>query len=210
MKEWIQSYAGNAVTPLRLKKEQVHFSDIPHALAQKVRFNGHLREMGYTVAQHCVIGAGLISGPFALAFLLHEVSEVYLPDIPAPIKGSLIVSRQDIGDISWSTLEDEHADVIFDALHLSSLRPLLDAPEVKLMDLRMLMTEKRDLMGPMAEEIPWATADISPLDYRITDIWGPTEAENLFIDVFERLSTSYGYLQQFRTSAAALEALARP
>lgn len=176
---WIQSFSGKVVTLLDLKVEQVTLEDIPHVLSQKVRFTGHLREAGYSVAQHCVLGARAIAEPFKLAFLLHEVSEVYLPDIAGPIKSRIFVDYSDkrspiLDDaLSWEELEAQHADIILEALGLSSIRPLLDSPEVREMDLRMLMTEKRDLMGP--EPKPWGI-NVEPLDFRITEIWSPTRA----------------------------------
>lgn len=183
-KRWCQSFSGKVVTPLALKVEQVSFGDIAHALAQKVRFSGQLREPGYSVAQHCVVGAEQIAGPFALAFLLHEVSEVYLPDIPAPIKPMLTLMTGDLGAMTWSDLEAQHADVIFEALGLSSLRPLIDSPEVHKMDLQMLMTEKRDLMGPEPE--PWGI-DVEPLEYKIAGCWDYQAANDLFTNTFRRL-----------------------
>lgn len=187
MSAWTQSYAGNVVTPMSLKEDQVAFADIGHALSQKTRFNGHLREF-YSVAQHCVLGAGQIAGPYALAFLLHEVGEVMLPDVPSPIKGFLTV---DIGtperpcSIGWGDLEARHADVIFKMLGLSSIRPLIDSKEVHEMDLRMLATEKRDLMGP--EPQPW-NLPVEPLEMKILTCWKPADAERYFNEAFYKLS----------------------
>ncbi len=189
-KRWTQSYSGSVITPLELLPEQVHFPDIPHTLAQKVRFNGHLRVPGYTVAQHCVLGAEQIAGPFALAFLLHEVSEVYLPDIPSPIKPMLMIGGE--GDLleSWAHLESRHADAVFKALGLSSIRPLIDSPEVHLMDMQMLMTEKRDLMGPEPE--PWGI-DVAPLDSIIIDYcWDAKQARTRFTDLYYKLIKAHG------------------
>ncbi len=189
-RDWIQSFSSKVVTPRDLRPDQVTFEDIAHALAQKVRFNGQLAALGYSVAQHCVMGAEQIAGPFKLAFLLHEVSEVYLPDVPTPIKSFLSV---DIGGleglsdkclVSWAKLEEIHADVIFAALGLRSIRPLIDAPEVRLMDLRMLMTEKRDMASP--EPQPWGI-DVEPLGIQIRP-WSATESERRFIESYYRLT----------------------
>ncbi len=181
---WIQSYAGKVVTPAELQVSQVSFGDIPHALAQKVRFTGHLRDMGYSVAQHCCIGSDQILGPFKAAFLLHEVSECYLPDIASPLKPLLSVDLPNGKQVNWEDLEEQHAKVIFEALGHSSLLPLIYSSEVKRMDLQMLMTEKRDFMGPEPEA--W-NIDATPLDITLGEIWSPARAKQEFITRYERL-----------------------
>jgi hypothetical protein len=204
---WIQSYSGREVHPLDLRPEQVTFEDIPHALAQKVRFNGHLREMGYSVAQHCVLGAEQIvpasdrylpteedARKLRLAFLLHECGEVFCPDVPAPIKPHLRVQYNpgsgDSGRMlkTWSELEDEHTRVILQALGLSELLPLIDSKEVHEMDVRMLMTEKRDLMGPGPGLRKWSTANVEPLPIKIDRCWGPEEAKAAFTRMYRLLT----------------------
>lgn len=192
-KDWIQSFSNKVVHPLTLATDEIELADIAAALSRKSRFSGQTigTAEGYTVAQHCVIGSWDIAPPFALAFLLHEVSEVYLPDIPQPVKPALFVDMpcgpctriaapavagpcQHTRDmIPWAELESRHADVIMQAMGLESLRPLLDCAEVKQMDLAMLATEKRDLMGP--EPAPWGLI-VEPLGRHIDHVWTATEA----------------------------------
>lgn len=216
---WLQSFSGKGVTPLNLRPEQVTFADIPHALSQKVRFNGHLSVLGYSVAQHCALGAELIGGPalkgsghytkeqleLKLAFLLHEVSEVYLPDVPAPIKPTLSV--QYVSDLSiagagicvkksWVELEDQHAEVMFEALGLTHLVGLLHSPVVKQMDRAMLITEKRDLRGPDAQEVIVQEKERyggEPVpNFKITRVWGAIEAKHEFTMLYEHLRKELG------------------
>lgn len=215
---WLQSFSGKGVTPLNLRPEQVTFADIPHALAQKVRFNGHLAVLGYSVAQHCVLGAEFIGGPLKgssgytteqlelkLAFLLHEVSEVYLPDVPAPIKPTL--SAQYISDLgmglsamcvkkSWVELEEQHAEVMFGALGLTHLVYLLHTPAVKQMDRAMLITEKRDLRGPDAQEVIVQERERyggEPVpNFMITRVWSAVEAKHEFTMLYEHLRKELG------------------
>jgi hypothetical protein len=122
MTDWIQSWSGKCVEP-----DQVGgIEEIAHVLAAKVRFQGHTR-VPYSVAEHCVRGARSLPPAFALAFLLHEVSEVYLPDAPTPIKRRLVVSTPG-GSLSWELLEQRHAKAVLAALgrHDASVR-FLDA-----------------------------------------------------------------------------------
>lgn len=224
MSGFIQSFSGLAMTPLHLQPEQVKFEDIPHALAQKTRFNGHLREF-YSVAQHSVFGAENIATSkssvrtlveYQLAFLLHEVSEVALPDVPSPLKPFLKVQyvrdrnrppdvRASDGSIaplvitkSWVELEDEHAEAMFKALGLEELLPLLDSPEVKAMDRAMLHTEKRDLRS--IQETDPRVVEQERLRYngepvpglKIDRCWIPVEAEERFTKLYRELRAQLG------------------
>lgn len=193
-RDWIQSYTGRKVTPLDLKPEQVCVEDIAHALASKCRFNGHQLGDPYSVAQHCVIGARNLPSAFKLAFLLHEVSEVYMPDIPAPIKPYVRVQIGPPGSdklFLWSELEDTQATIVFEALGLNSVRPLIDSREVRKMDLQMLATEARDLMADPPE--PWSL----PYEALETDAlggplktWNWQASEFAFLTLFRELTTA--------------------
>lgn len=175
-KDWIQTLKGKPCFPVALTPEMVDLRDIPVALARRKRFSGQTVEFlngveveGYSVAQHCELGSRLIAPQFALAFHLHELSEVYLPDVPKPIKPILFVdvsaalehyAPDDVmampdgrALVTWETLEAQHAWAMMAALGLSSVLPLLNSPEVKAMDGQMLAAEKKFLMGP--EPMPW-------------------------------------------------------
>lgn len=154
-RDWIQTLEGRVLTPRNLQCDQVgSIEEIAHALAGKVRFTGQTK-VRYSVAEHCVRGSQLLPAAFAGAFLLHELSEVYLPDIAAPLKPFVFVERMNPANVPmpWSDLERQHTATILDALDLSSIEPLIYSPEVKRMDVAMLLAEKRDLMGPEPE--PW-------------------------------------------------------
>ncbi len=146
---WMQAWPSLKVYPLDLQPEQVGgIETIAHALCQKVRFNGHTRYPIYTVGQHCIDGSRLIVPEYALAFLLHELSEVFLPDIPRPLKPFVRVrkSAADPRLFTWEELERDHTRVVLDALRLSELYGLINSSRVRDADLRMLATEQRDLM----------------------------------------------------------------
>lgn len=148
---WTQSYSSQKVTLLDLRPDQVRLEDIPNALAQKVRFQGATRLPIYTVAQHCIEGARLLPSAFKLPFLLHEVSEVYLPDIPGPMKAHVLVDAGTTA-MRWKDLEARHADAVLSALGLDSIRPLLDCAEVKRMDRAMLAAEVEQLLSEPPQE----------------------------------------------------------
>lgn len=171
MSDWIQSLGGRKVTPRALQRDQVgNLHEVATVLSRRNRFSGATRRP-YSVAEHCVLGAENLPAAFAGAFLLHELSEVYLPDVPAPLKPHLIVEvalaegSTSVERVPWSELERRHTRTILEAWDLLSLEPLIYSREVRLMDLRMLVTEKRDLMGPEPE--PWGFDDVVPLDMKI-------------------------------------------
>lgn len=147
---WIQTYSGRAFHLLDPTPEEVDLADIAHALAFKSRYSGHAK-WHYSVAQHCVFGQRYMrSDKEALAFLLHELGEAWLPDIASPLKPTLRISLPLTGrELSWGELERLHTEVALRALGCEELLPLIDSPEVRDMDRRMLMTEAPVLLGAL-------------------------------------------------------------
>lgn len=188
--DWIQTLENRALFPRALTKESVgSIREIAHSLAYNFRFTRQL-ERPYSVAEHCVRGSRLLSPAFAGAFLLHELSEVYLPDIPAPLKPSVYVyltDRCDEDPTPWAELERQHTHVMLDALGLLSLEPMIYSTEVRAMDLAMLAAEKKWLVGP--EPMPWGLNAEPPALYAEGCIhpMQPGQAESEFLSRFDEL-----------------------
>ncbi len=144
-KSWIQTHSGKQFFPLAPRPEDVCIDDIAHALSQKVRFTGHCSRL-YTVGQHSLLVSEALPSSFKLAGLLHDATEAYLPDVAAPIKGHVRIETPE-GLKTFAEVENRLADVIFEALGLSSIRALIDSPEIKRADLTVLATEVSILMG---------------------------------------------------------------
>ena len=183
-KDWIQSLAGKKLTLRELAVESIGpIEEIAHALAGEFRFTRQTRQR-YTVAEHCVRGSWLLPPAFAGAFLLHELSEVYLPDIAGPLKPDLLVSMPDGSTVSWTDLERQHTHTILTALSLDSIEPLIYSPEVKLIDLAMLAAEKEQLCAPEPESwhltVPAAKVDLS-------HVWDTEKACDQFLMRFREL-----------------------
>lgn len=184
-RDWIQTLEGRKLTPRNLQVEQVgSIAEIAHALAGKVRFTGQIAQR-YTVAEHCVRGSQELPLAYAGAFLLHELSEVYLPDVAAPLKPFLRVENPHGAQnpLLWEELERHHTRVILESLGLSSFEPLIYSREVCETDLRMLLTEKRDLCS--LEPEPWGIP-VEPYAATITP-WAPHVAESSFLARFDEL-----------------------
>lgn len=85
---WIQTWSGARVDVFNPDPATLRIVDIAHGLANKCRFNGHTCSW-YSVAQHSVLVSQLVPEDLALAALLHDAAEAYLPDMPSPIKARL-------------------------------------------------------------------------------------------------------------------------
>jgi uncharacterized protein len=168
---WLQTASGRAFDLMNPDWRQVDFAvDVPEALARIARFTGHVRAGPYSVAQHCVIGADAVfretkDRQAAAAFLLHDAHEAYVGDIATPIVAALVeranffntpgIGQMVIGK-ALTSLKATVDREIYRAAGLGAGEgcPLAYRDLVKCMDLRMLATEARHLLGPAPQ--PWA------------------------------------------------------
>ena len=119
------------------------------------RFTGHVRRF-YSVAQHSVLVSKIVPPEHAYAALMHEVAESVMNDISSPLKQLL----------------SEYKELEHLVEHWASRAFGFDYPFhpcIKEADHIVLVTERRDLMPPGAEddeEWSWAK-DIKPIKRRI-------------------------------------------
>ncbi len=175
--DWIMTATGRQFWPLEPRVEDVCIEDIAHALAHLCRFGGHTREF-YSVAQHSAIAAMLLGGACprtALFGLLHDASEAYLVDVPAPVK-------HDPTFTFYREAEARLQRVIYSAFGLAGG----DEPlEVKAIDRRLLRTEQLQLMPPPAPG-EWRD-DVRTLSIPVTP-WTPHIARRIFLSQFHILT----------------------
>jgi hypothetical protein len=141
----------------------IELEDVAYALAYTVRWRGQTRyplagtngraRCFFGVGQHCVHGAEEMlragHGPaHALAFLWHEPDEIPLPDFPGPAKGCVPGLRP---------FAKRHGAAILDRFGIT----IPDPDFIKVWDLRMLNTEKRDLL-PGYEAYEFQDSDLEP------------------------------------------------
>lgn len=133
----------------------------------------------YNVAQHTVLLAEQLlwdgHGP-AIAFegLMHESDEVPWGDIPGPAKALM--------PVEFRALIQRAGDAIDHHFGVTHQHKVL----IKQYDIRMLATEKRDLM-PHAAVHQWEwTRGYEPFDFRIL-CWEPDMAAHQFIYLYNRL-----------------------
>jgi hypothetical protein len=170
---------GKGVDLLNVRVEDIDFRAIAEQLGKEKRFNGATPQCEYSVGQHSVLGTEQIirdggTDLDAAYFLLHDAKEFIWKDDTTPKKRALAyrisqrcgVLAEDILKII-NGVEDDIDAVIHEAAGL----PYPLAPEhariVKLYDLRMFVTEWRDLMGGIEHPNPKPYENIKPLAERI-------------------------------------------
>ena len=89
----INTHTGRTITPLSADPDDVSLDDVAHALANQTRFAGQCDEP-YSVARHAVHVSREVEArggrPAAIRWgLLHDATEAYIADVPAPVKRSL-------------------------------------------------------------------------------------------------------------------------
>lgn len=89
----IDTRTGGRITPLEPEPGAISLEDVAHALANLTRFAGQGKGV-YSVARHSVHVSREVEArgggrPAQRWALLHDASEAYLADVPAPVKRSL-------------------------------------------------------------------------------------------------------------------------
>lgn len=194
-RDWIQSFSGTMVFPLDMDRSVFTVEDVAHGLAKRCRFSGQCSAF-YSVAEHSVLGADLFfkmaatasadMRPLRLeqaaAFLMHDVSEAFLPDVPSPIKPFLFVEKGELEQASWVALEAEHVRVICERLGLAALGHVIDTESIHEMDLALLQAERAVLHR--TPPMPWSVK-ARPADVLIACLT-PETARGAWLDRFQK------------------------
>ena len=166
--DWIQTYSGIRFCPLNPNYEAISILDIAHALSRQCRFSGHVSSY-YSVAQHSVLVSNLCDKKYALWGLLHDASEAYLVDIPAPLKRS--------GKFDFYV---EAESLMMKAICKRFNLPEEEHASIKMADQMLLATEAVNFMSPLHND--WINK-YPPSDYKIESML-PDEAKLFFISRF--------------------------
>lgn len=170
--DWILTHSGKRFSFQDIDPETIDIEDIATALSNICRFTGHL-DQHYSVAQHCVLVSHLVEPHLAFEALMHDASEAYCGDVSSPLKARLPDYREIEGRVDR-------------AIRAKYGLPLVESPEVKVADLRMLASE----MGMFGRHGAHALPD--PDKYLPADIMGlrllpAEEARVAFLQRFELL-----------------------
>jgi len=163
----IQTASGKYFDLLTPHPSTVNVYDIAAALSKICRFTGHCNSF-YSVAQHSVMVSFLVGPQLARWGLFHDAAEAYLGDVATPLKQLLP---------DYKAIEERVEHVVWRKFGLEPPMP----PQIKVADLIMLATEKRDLM-PQVDGPAWAVLDgVAPMQARLYP-WNPDFAEQMFIE----------------------------
>lgn len=173
MSNWMQTYGGEPFSPLTATEDDVHITDIAHALGMVCRYAGHCRRF-YSVAEHCVILSHTVDPENALWALLHDATEAYVGDMVRPLKVDMPAYR---------AVEDRLMAVIARKYGL----PGTDMPaQVKEHDTRIVNDERAALMAP--SRLPWGMLEgFEPLGVTIWG-WDPYTAGERYLSRFYELT----------------------
>lgn len=171
-KDWIETYTGRQVRPMRPDWRAFNLFDIAHALSMTCRYGGHVHSF-YSVAEHSCAMALWIFGrggspAEVLEAMVHDAAEAYFPDMPRPVKQffpEFVLAEKRVGQMirSWVGL------------------PGIDPPKIiKELDSRILRDERRQFMGKSPHV--WSTDSLEPLGVELEGL-APPEAEMKFLKV---------------------------
>jgi hypothetical protein len=161
----------------------IQIEDYAYGLAYTVRFRGqtkrHGRRVFYGVGQHNVLGAEHLldeghSAADALAFLFHESGELPFGDLPGPAKALFP---------GWREREHRAGRAI--NAHFGITTPCPDL--IKRFDLRMYLTERRDLM-PGGLDGKVITPGYEPFAQPIEPYAHPDQAAERFLQLYGQLA----------------------
>jgi hypothetical protein len=145
--------------------KMVRPGDLAHALANQCRFAGHVGKF-YSVAQHLVLCSNEVPESDALAALLHDAQEAYVVDLPRYLKRCP-------GMKVYRTYEGLAQKAVFERFGV----PFPIPESVEEADLRMVLTEWRDLMlDPEIPCLPEMVGRYQPFDFTIKP-WSAERAE---------------------------------
>lgn len=152
--------------------------NIAHALSNICRYGGHV-DKHYSVAQHSLAIARLAPDKYFLEALLHDASEAYIGDIPAPMKAQVPEIKK---------FEEKIQKKIFEAYNL--VYPIPE--EVEYLDSAITRTEMHmffevDIPEEIDELLLARTNNIREFFacMELTKPWSANKAKRKFLQAYE-------------------------
>lgn len=180
---------------------EIDFNEVAYGLAKINRFTGTYPGVGYSDAQHCVMGAQVLLREgedelTAALFLLHDAHEYKLGDDSRP-KQDLLAAMLD--DFSPKASEAYRSVVAAakagwdGAIYAAAGLPAPDAwtkrqaNTIAKMDVRMAAAEAESLFGNAARKMYPLSRYPAPLTIGAIVPWPPVKAEMAFLGMFDQL-----------------------
>lgn len=173
---FVQTFTGGKFYFDAVEENAIVPEDLAHAASLMCRFNGHVREH-YSVGQHELYASLLVRPDLALAALVHDSSETFVPDIASPLKAWLRMSP------GWRVANRQRSILVLEKqieAHIHSALGIVlteaDRDEIKAVDRRLAVTERRDLMPPVDSGDCWWSDEPYPFHIEPRDPWSIEEA----------------------------------
>ena len=139
----IQTYTGKMINPFYPDENLICIEDIAHSLSMQCRFNGNLKRF-YSVGEHSIYVSIILrkmglSLKTQLLGLLHDASETYLSDIPAPIKEHLpdyLAIEKSLSTFIYKKLHPQFGDITVNDFYY-----------IDIVDKEIAILEGRKLLG---------------------------------------------------------------
>jgi 5'-deoxynucleotidase YfbR-like HD superfamily hydrolase len=164
-------------------EDMVDIEDVAHALSHLCRFTGHCDRF-YSVAEHSLIGALIFmergDDELAFEFLMHDAHEAYVGDLSTNLKKLCP---------DFKIIEERVDKLIRRKYNMANEM----SSEVKQMDIKMLATEKSNLLYNHRFS-DWAVLNnIDTLNEDLRDSnLSMQQVRQLFIDTFDMLMQTTG------------------
>lgn len=169
-----------------INAESIYIPDILSALPKLNRFVGH-SERAYSVGEHTLYGFYLTEKlgftPLErLYWFIHDFTEAYVGDCPAPLKALLPEFSKIEAEVEWAILKKLGLPVLSDE----------DYKKVKSIDLTMLVIEMRDLTSHNHEEFIESNPDYVVKD--LVDNYNISKREQDIVTLEEMLTEAFDTL----------------
>lgn len=196
---WAATLTGRAITMAAPERREIDpLQDMPEALARITRFNGSVPGGVYTVAQHCAVMSDVIldegyDADTAVLALLHDGHEFIWGDITTPQADGLEeIESEMFGDSRVKSIIAEAKRRADAAIFAACGVPWPPTPQqmrtVKLFDIRMLATERRQLLSPSVKRWAAVVERAEPLRIRgRMTIWSTAKAADEYRERLVRL-----------------------
>jgi hypothetical protein len=144
----MQTAGGGRVSLLDPRVGQIELSDIIIASSRIVRFNGHtpITLINHSCRVHDIVrDAYGITDPIVLRqALMHDAHEVYVTDVPSPLKAAMRMLSSGGGPSTYDVIEDRLAAVVAEKFDFPLPLPSI----VKEADLLACAMEANQSWGP--------------------------------------------------------------
>ncbi|QDP58389.1 MAG: hypothetical protein Unbinned664contig1000_70 [Prokaryotic dsDNA virus sp.] len=142
--------AGRHIDLMGVRAKDIDFIEIGYSLSNIMRFTGHAQK-DWSVAQHCLLMAEMVTRTAAPYALLHDAHEAFSNDLSSPFKAAM-AARIPGGDRAYRLLCDDFDAAIYAAAELIYPVPALIEAEIKEADQILCSAEQIAIMKDAVPE----------------------------------------------------------